>query len=306
MPQEGRVLHVVLALYMVAFAMGIAIVALGMLAYNRFAGIAFRQLSAITIGSLLTMLANLLKVYDQVVAVDLAGPLRTFYVVSTAVGLGLIGYAAPRLAFQIVRRKSTVFPRSAALALAAMLSAIGAWKELHPGSDSTFGTLMGVVAVLVVGLVVFGLGLRRMVNEHVRSLVRASLVVLPPLLLLMVVQACLSLFPAAPSFVKEYPLSELLAFLVMDTLLLAYGLRFLFLQEASRAYVLPEQFISRFSISPRECEIISMMVRGLSNRLIAEKLFISAMTVKNHVYHIYQKTSVMNKVQLLNLINSSK
>ena len=49
-----------------------------------------------------------------------------------------------------------------------------------------------------------------------------------------------------------------------------------------------------------------MIVRGYSNRKIGETLFISAMTVKNHIYHIYQKTGVENKIQLLNVINSPK
>ena len=37
-----------------------------------------------------------------------------------------------------------------------------------------------------------------------------------------------------------------------------------------------------------------------------ETLFISALTVKNHIYHIYQKIGVENKIQLLNHINSPK
>ena len=40
--------------------------------------------------------------------------------------------------------------------------------------------------------------------------------------------------------------------------------------------------------------------------MIGEKLFISTTTVKNHIYHIYQKTGVTNKIQLINLINSPK
>ena len=56
--------------------------------------------------------------------------------------------------------------------------------------------------------------------------------------------------------------------------------------------LLPDRFIDQYGISPRECEIISMIVRGYSNRKIGETLFISAMTVKNHIYHIYRKTGV--------------
>jgi DNA-binding CsgD family transcriptional regulator len=61
-------------------------------------------------------------------------------------------------------------------------------------------------------------------------------------------------------------------------------------------------FLVRYGISEREREIIELMIKGLSNREIGEKLFISAQTVKNHVYNIYRKTGVTNKVQLLNLI----
>ncbi len=156
------------------------------------------------------------------------------------------------------------------------------------------------------GFVVFGRGWASIGNARVRLLVRTSLSLLPPLFLIMIAQACLSLLPGMPGFIRELPLSALLSLLVMDAALLAFALRYLFREDAAPACVLPEQFISRFSISPRECEIVSMMVQGFSNRLIAEKLFISAMTVKNHVYHIYRKTSAANKVQLLNLINSLK
>jgi DNA-binding CsgD family transcriptional regulator len=40
--------------------------------------------------------------------------------------------------------------------------------------------------------------------------------------------------------------------------------------------------------------------------MIGERLYISAATVKNHIYHIYRKTGVVNKVQLLNLVNNPK
>jgi DNA-binding CsgD family transcriptional regulator len=64
--------------------------------------------------------------------------------------------------------------------------------------------------------------------------------------------------------------------------------------------------VNRFGISQRERDIIEMMAQGLSNGAIADKLYISTVTVKNHVYHIYRKTGAGNKVQLLNLINSLK
>jgi DNA-binding CsgD family transcriptional regulator len=227
-------------------------------------------------------------------------------VVFTAGGFALIGYSGPLLAFRVVGRKITPLLIAAGSALSAVLMVAGIWKEVRPGPASTFGTVAGIVGILIYVLVTLGTGLQGIGNARIKSLVRTSLYILPPLLLLMLAQAGLSFIPSLPWIVQESSLSTLLSLLVMDSLLLVFALRYLFREDAAPACVLPEQFISRFSISPRECEIVSMMVQGFSNRLIAEKLFISAMTVKNHVYHIYRKTSAANKVQLLNLINSLK
>ncbi|MEO0488570.1 MAG: response regulator transcription factor [Cyanobacteria bacterium J06659_2] len=46
------------------------------------------------------------------------------------------------------------------------------------------------------------------------------------------------------------------------------------------------------SLSPREQEVIQLIVAGLSNREIGEKLFISERTVRNHV------TSILSQLQL--------
>lgn len=56
-------------------------------------------------------------------------------------------------------------------------------------------------------------------------------------------------------------------------------------------------------LTNREKEIVGYISMGLSNKEIGEKLFISSNTVKNHVYNIYKKVNVKNKVELINLVN---
>jgi len=69
------------------------------------------------------------------------------------------------------------------------------------------------------------------------------------------------------------------------------------------------RLLRNFNISPREEEIIRLILRGMSNKEIQAALFISHNTVKNHVYNIYQKMSVKSRLQLvsvvLNLTSSS-
>jgi len=76
------------------------------------------------------------------------------------------------------------------------------------------------------------------------------------------------------------------------------------LQQTSPA--LMEHFLARYKITKREEEVIREICSGKSNREISETLFISLQTVKDHVYRIYQKTDVRNRVQLINLIQGYK
>jgi DNA-binding CsgD family transcriptional regulator len=76
------------------------------------------------------------------------------------------------------------------------------------------------------------------------------------------------------------------------------------LQQTSPAVM--QQFLARYKITRREEEVIRELCSGRSNREISESLFISLQTVKDHVYRIYQKTDVRNRVQLINLIQGYK
>ncbi len=48
-------------------------------------------------------------------------------------------------------------------------------------------------------------------------------------------------------------------------------------------------------LTPREVDVLRLLARGLSNKQIAELLFISAKTASNHVEHIYTKIGVSNR-----------
>ena len=63
-------------------------------------------------------------------------------------------------------------------------------------------------------------------------------------------------------------------------------------------------FVEHFGISGRELEIVSGVLEGLSNNAIADRLFISPRTVEKHLYNIYQKTGIKNRLQLFNLLRS--
>ena len=54
------------------------------------------------------------------------------------------------------------------------------------------------------------------------------------------------------------------------------------------------------TLSPREKEILELLAKGLLYKDIARQLFISHETVPKHVYHIYEKLHVNNRVEAIN------
>jgi DNA-binding NarL/FixJ family response regulator len=51
-------------------------------------------------------------------------------------------------------------------------------------------------------------------------------------------------------------------------------------------------------LSRREEEVANMVVEGLTNQEIAGKLGVSAHTVKNHLFRIYEKLGISSRMEL--------
>ncbi len=108
------------------------------------------------------------------------------------------------------------------------------------------------------------------------------------------------------SFLDEGALIEALLYLLrrqdresgptsyLDTLLTAFQQEkkaHVRVDKPTEAHQLPEP------LSKRELEVLLLLVRGASNREIAQELVIVVDTVKRHVSHIFSKLGVSNRVQ---------
>jgi DNA-binding CsgD family transcriptional regulator/MFS family permease len=88
---------------------------------------------------------------------------------------------------------------------------------------------------------------------------------------------------------------------------LVIGLFFLLYHKLYNTAVNPEEaenrkqleYMSRFSLSPREQEIFRLIIQGMSNMEIAGALYITESTVKFHTGNIFKKTGISSRLELI-------
>jgi two-component system, NarL family, response regulator LiaR len=69
----------------------------------------------------------------------------------------------------------------------------------------------------------------------------------------------------------------------------------------TQPFALNEERLRELSITRRELEILELIAQGMSNREIAEKLFVSENTVKTHSSRLFDKLSAKRRTQAVQI-----
>jgi len=69
----------------------------------------------------------------------------------------------------------------------------------------------------------------------------------------------------------------------------------------TQSFALNEQRLKDLGITRRELEILALIAQGLSNREIADKLFVSENTVKTHSSRLFDKLSARRRTQAVQI-----
>jgi DNA-binding CsgD family transcriptional regulator len=67
-----------------------------------------------------------------------------------------------------------------------------------------------------------------------------------------------------------------------------------------------EHVLARHGITKRERQVVEKICLGKTNKQIAEELFISLQTVKDHTHRIYSKLGVKSRMQLVQAMDAAK
>jgi DNA-binding CsgD family transcriptional regulator len=70
---------------------------------------------------------------------------------------------------------------------------------------------------------------------------------------------------------------------------------------STQPFALNEERLKDLGITRRELEILELMAQGMSNREIADKLFVSENTVKTHSSRLFDKLSAKRRTQAVQI-----
>ena len=171
----------------------------------------------------------------------------------------------------------------------------------HILSFLIFGTLFWEILLIVLKL--FSLK-----DKILKRAVSILLIVTVFFIPFMLMDYVISIFPIFDFLIAADNLSKPIYFLIISILSIIFTFVYFNRPNFRKNNELTVYFLEKYRITPREKEIIELVLKGDNNKAIGETLFISPKTVENHITSIYQKMSVNSRVQLVQMIfnNSEK
>jgi DNA-binding CsgD family transcriptional regulator len=201
--------------------------------------------------------------------------------------------------FQSKKGRAVAYSSSLAIMLFFVLQFLYCFAEKTPAYTDPYAFFPVDLAFYVLPfypLVVFLAFSRKIKNVSLYKMIRNLMIMIFATFPVLI---CEEIFGSVTAPFKIFPFLYLSIYLF----LLFSGFRNFVAERrlGSLSFAISRDFAEHFGITAREKEIIFLMREGLSNKQIAERLFIATATVKNHVHNILEKTGAVNRVELIRL-----
>jgi DNA-binding CsgD family transcriptional regulator len=298
--------HLKLLLYLLALLAGAASLAQTFLIWQRYRKAVIRRYGLFLLSLFLLLLGFSLQLYARIAGWEgIAAARHAVWILFAAGGLAFI-FCAPPFYHSLLGLPFTGWVRVAFFLLDVLAAAAALANLLLPGLAFT-GIALNLLlfALVLYGLVLIALNLSKIGERALRRALTLFFALSLAFFPLMYVDAAMSYLPALAGFAFLEGMAQPLYFLALNVLTILFGLRYLNRPAYTEKDRLTEHFVSTFQLTAREQEIILLLIEGTGGKEIGERLFISPKTVENHVYNIYQKLGVKNRVQLFRLIRAN-
>jgi len=296
-------IHALALAYFLTTVAGFVVVALSLLLHARFKSPAYLYWGLIMLGGTLLIMASAAAHYLRSTASGTDLYLILSFLFFGLSGELLLGYGVPRLAHGVAGVRISTGRGALYYLVVAALGALVAIEGLT--QDRVVAAVRVILRIVWIGYgyAILVSGTRAVTDKDQRAVIRAFLatgiVVLPVMLFF---ELGSFLLPDTVSW-RHVPAPSLLWLSAYSTLSIVLVVRFIVAPRGGTSWEVPDLFAHTFGISDREREVIRLILEGNTEAHIGDLLFISRRTVVNHVYNIYRKTDVSNRVQLINLVN---
>ena len=181
------------------------------------------------------------------------------------------------------------------------------WSIAQTGDGLfTFPSISLIYVYLILDVILTGWGLIYILSKTFRNnfsvIVPYRRYVLISMAFLLLKVISVYIFYLYPDTVPVFILLYFLSIVIPLIYFYSQKDRIIHLDEGDQKTSNFENLIARYGITRREREIIEEVCSGKSNQEIADTLFISLQTVKDHIHRIYLKMDIKRRVQLIKLM----
>jgi DNA-binding CsgD family transcriptional regulator len=301
--------HIFFVVHILAFLVGFACIAGSYIAYRRYENKAVKYYLCFLLSLTLILCELTVTSYISVNGIEIHG-YRVLLNALSALGCGFAVYYTPVFTHEFLEKelsarvKKFFFVLACIPPVAVILYYILMSNSLMVGFS---GLSLSVSIFYAVAITIKHLNETDSRKKKVlKSFIILTLVLTPFIFLDMRVEKIEPIASLFPYGILSFPLF----YLFWNILSLFWGFKSLPELFSAKSAAIPKimdegnlnQFFTKFEITNREKEVIKLLLEGYSYNKISETLFVSVSTTKSHVYNIYQKTGVKNKIELLNLV----
>ena len=298
--------HLVLALHFLALTAGAGSLGQAVMIWHRHRKVVIRHYALFLLSIWLILLALAVERYGRNAGLaGSAGLAAITWILQAAGGLLYIG-ASPFFYYNLIGLRMPRWSMALYLAVDALAFAAAIAYVAEPGTI-WFGVVLNslLFGMIGLGLALIAFSLGRTADPVLRRALLVFFVLSLAFFPLMWADAAIGWLPflAGLSFLEGFAFP--LYFLVLNCLSIAFGLRYLNRPAYAEGGKPTAFFLERFGITEREAAVVVLLLEGITGKDIADRLYISAKTVENHVTNIYRKVGAKNRVQLFRLIRAN-
>ncbi len=172
------------------------------------------------------------------------------------------------------------------------------FNEIFPIINSFFIISIFLVSIYTIGIV--AVNFKQIKSKSMRLYI-VSLLIMGLIMISFFIFDFIINFKQKSTLVSSSFRVGVAIYLIWSLLTMFYAIKHYF-DIPKELYQKLDELAAKYQISKREIEVISLIAGGLSNKQIANKLFISTGTIKRHVHNIFEKTSIKSRIELINLL----